>query len=405
MCHDCLKRIFSMSVTDPQHMPPRCCTTDHIPLKHVDQLFNMKFKILWNEKYQEYTTKNRIYCPSKGCGEWIKPSHIHREAVSGRKQGKCTRCRTKVCCLCNGKWHTRRECPKDQETRKLFEIAKEKGWQRCFNCKAMVELKEGCNHMTCRCTAEFCMVCGERWKTCDCPWFNYTALQDGDRLDGWNVPQPIRALAEGIYPLANLAQPPPPPPLAPGNVCNPVRGYQEEIYRRRAQERADEQLARRLQTVALSDGHDADYNGGYGDVWGIGNGADHFMNDNFVQNAANVLTAAYGQARVGAARAMGYEDGGDVAALRRGERRRAPRPRRVIERQEDPGLPPNAFGDESVVGARGGGVEGAGDARAATASALAGSAVDQARNVGERVGTWLQHVEPDPADRQQDLVT
>ncbi|TKA72389.1 hypothetical protein B0A49_03426 [Cryomyces minteri] len=200
---------------------------------------------------------------------------------------------------------------------------------------------------------------------------------------------------------------------------NPVRGYQEEIDRRRAQERADEQLARRLQTVALGDGRDADYNGGYGDVWGIGNGADHFMNDNFVQNAANLVTAAYGQARVAAARAMGYEDGGDVAALRRGERRRAPGPRPVIERQEDPGprpvierqedpgLPPNAFGDESVVGARGGGGggEGVGDARAAAASALAGLALGQARNVGERVGTWLRYVEPDPADRQHDLVT
>ncbi|TKA60880.1 hypothetical protein B0A49_10465 [Cryomyces minteri] len=190
---------------------------------------------------------------------------------------------------------------------------------------------------------------------------------------------------------------------------NPVRGYQEEIDCRRAQERADEQLARRLQTVALGDGRDADYNGGYGDMWGIGNGADHFMNDNFVQNAANLVTAAYGQARVAAARAMGYEDGGDVAALRRGERRRAPGPRPVIERQEDPGLPPNAFGDESVVGARGGGGggggEGVGDARAAAASALAGLALGQARNVRERVGTWLRHVEPDPADRQHDLVT
>ena len=29
---------------------------------------------------------------------------------------------------------------------------KEKGWQRCYSCSAMVELKEGCNHMTCRCT-------------------------------------------------------------------------------------------------------------------------------------------------------------------------------------------------------------------------------------------------------------
>ncbi|KAL8864827.1 MAG: hypothetical protein Q9174_007204 [Haloplaca sp. 1 TL-2023] len=67
MCHACLRRIFTLSLTDPQHMPPKCCTTDHIPLKHVEKLFDTKFKMKWNVKYQEYTTKNRLYCPRRGC--------------------------------------------------------------------------------------------------------------------------------------------------------------------------------------------------------------------------------------------------------------------------------------------------------------------------------------------------
>lgn len=29
-------------------------------------------------------------------------------------------------------------------------------------------LDVGCNHMTCHCRAQFCYVCGERWKTCAC---------------------------------------------------------------------------------------------------------------------------------------------------------------------------------------------------------------------------------------------
>ncbi|KAG9568388.1 hypothetical protein KCV01_g19894, partial [Aureobasidium melanogenum] len=68
MCNSCLRRIFTMSIKDPQHMPPKCCSSDHIPLKHVDHLFDDRFKLLWNAKYQEYTTKNRLYCPAKGCG-------------------------------------------------------------------------------------------------------------------------------------------------------------------------------------------------------------------------------------------------------------------------------------------------------------------------------------------------
>ena len=251
MCHECLRRIFTMSVTDPAHMPPRCCTSEHIPLKHVDKLFDQNFKKTWNRKFQEYTTRNRIYCPARGCGEWIKPNHIVVE--HGRKVGKCKRCHTRVCCTCNNKMHTSRECPKDPATREFVEIAKQKGWQRCYSCSAMVELKEGCNHMTCRCTAEFCMVCGLKWKSCDCPWFNY------ENVDA--------------------------------HLGNPIR-YQEELDRRREQEQRDEFLARRMEVLGVEE----EDNG----FIGIGNAAGHHMNDDLVQRARNILTGPFRQAHLAA---------------------------------------------------------------------------------------------------------
>ena len=208
MCNTCLRRIFNMSVTDPAHMPPRCCTDQHIDLKHVEKLFDDKFKVLWNRKFQEYKTKNRIYCPGRKCGAWIKPHYITME--NGRKVGRCKQCKIRVCTICSQKMHTTRECPKDPETKALIETAKEKGWQRCYDCHAIVELKEGCNHMTCRCMAEFCMVCGCKWKTCDCPWFNYAAV---DAHNG-----------------------------------DPVR-MQQELDRRREQVNLDEELARRMQRL------------------------------------------------------------------------------------------------------------------------------------------------------------
>lgn len=253
MCHECLRRIFTMSVTDPAHMPPRCCSSEHIPLKHVDKLFGQNFKKTWNRKFQEYTTQNRIYCPARGCGDWIKPSHITVE--HGRKVGKCKRCNTRVCCTCNNKMHTSRECPKDPATREFIEIAKQKGWQRCYSCSAMVELKEGCNHMTCRCTAEFCMVCGLKWKSCDCPWFNY------ENVDA--------------------------------HLGNPVR-YQEELERRRDQEHRDEILARRMEVLGV----EAVDHG----FIGVGNAANHHMNDDFVQQVRNILTGDFRQAGLAAER-------------------------------------------------------------------------------------------------------
>ncbi|KXS97586.1 hypothetical protein AC578_5759 [Pseudocercospora eumusae] len=339
MCHDCLKRVFEMSVKDPAHMPPKCCTNDHIPLKHVDNLFDLKFKTLWNRKYQEYHTKNRIYCTNSKCGEWIKPKHFHTS--SGRKYAQCPCCATKVCTLCNGKMHKSRHCPKDPEIAQLMEQAKEKGWQTCYSCHAMVELKEGCNHMTCRCTAEFCMICGSKWKTCDCPWFNYTQLPDADRLMHMRVPEPILPVLERVMGAAGMPLPPRPANArAPRQDRRERLTYQDELDQRRRQERLDEDLARRLQLASLFDHDDeppdrhrmADVR-----VWGVEHEGGHFMNDNFVQNAANVVMSAFGDAAMG----------------RRGERasgrRRRPRPEQSP--QGDDGLAPNFLGDESVVGA------------------------------------------------------
>ncbi|KAI4156564.1 MAG: hypothetical protein LQ340_000172 [Diploschistes diacapsis] len=263
-----------MSITDPAHMPPKCCTEDCIPLKYVDKLFDTKFKVKWNRRYQEYTTKNRIYCPAKKCGTWIPPNDIKVDttggANGGRKYGTCPRCKTQVCATCNGKRHKSRECPKDESTTRLAEMAKDNGWQRCYNCSATIELKEGCNHMTCRCTAEFCMICGSKWKSCDCPWFNYATVE-ADRLDHMNIPQVREAVANG------------------NPAINQPRAYQEELERRREQEQRDEELARRMQRLDFVLNNRANRLG----TWGVGTGAGHFLNDDFVQRATGILTGAY----------------------------------------------------------------------------------------------------------------
>ncbi|KAI4842474.1 hypothetical protein E4T44_03791 [Aureobasidium sp. EXF-8845] len=70
----------------------------------------------------------------------------------------------------------------------LLELAATEGWQRCYNtkCHRVVALTIGCNHITCVCGAQFCYVCGARWRTCDCPQFNEEYLLTG-------VPRPRHA--------------------------------------------------------------------------------------------------------------------------------------------------------------------------------------------------------------------
>lgn len=68
-------------------------------------------------------------------------------------------------------------------------------------------------------------MCGIIWKQCQCPWFNYDQVE-ADRLNHFNVA--VRRFQVG------------------GEADQP-RLYQEELDRRRQQEREDEALARRLQ--------------------------------------------------------------------------------------------------------------------------------------------------------------
>ena len=141
-----MKRLFRLSIKYPSQMPPRCCALDPIPAKYVEHLFDDTFKATWNRKFAEYSVRARVYCPKKWCREWIKPERIQER--NGRKYAKCTRCETRVCCDCMGKWHDSRKCSRDEVARQSLQQSKEEGWQRCFDCRERIELKEGSNHMT-----------------------------------------------------------------------------------------------------------------------------------------------------------------------------------------------------------------------------------------------------------------
>lgn len=146
MCTTCLKNKFKASMADSHQMPPRCCTMDAISLRHVEKLFDPNFKQAWNYEFYNVSSGRRIYCPSSRCshGHWIKQEHIYR-AEDGRQMATCDRCHTRVCCLCNNKLHSSRECPRDKDMQRF--LAEVRGRQNCYKCKSEVELEGGHNHM------------------------------------------------------------------------------------------------------------------------------------------------------------------------------------------------------------------------------------------------------------------
>ncbi|KAI1426892.1 hypothetical protein F5Y12DRAFT_783688 [Xylaria sp. FL1777] len=252
-------------------MPPKCCTEDIIPLKHVNDLFNDDFKKIWNEKFAKFLTRDRNYCPRAKCREWIRPAD-HRHHSNGRTSATCRKCNTEICGLCYNKWHKSRHCPADADTAQFEKVAKEAGWKRCFNCQAMVELKEGCNHMTCRCGAQFCMMCGSKWKACECPSFNYQ-LGDDDELGHVQIHVPMVSRER----LGNSDGLPRGPHVSMGYAHESRR---HQGHRRRPQHADIDEDE--------DDDDDDDYLDDIGDV-GIGNAAGHFLNSDYRRRAHSAV--------------------------------------------------------------------------------------------------------------------
>ncbi|CAN6461496.1 unnamed protein product [Victoria cruziana] len=110
------------------------------------------------------SARNRIYCPFRDCSALLEI-----DGITVIVQAECPSCNRLFCARCKTPWHADLACEDYQlgdEGRNdilLKNLAKDKKWARCPRCKFFVERAEGCSHMTCRCSFEFCYICGGRW--------------------------------------------------------------------------------------------------------------------------------------------------------------------------------------------------------------------------------------------------
>ncbi|KAM3194361.1 hypothetical protein ACQJBY_070808 [Aegilops geniculata] len=128
----------------------------------------------------------KIYCPYSKCStlmslrEVISSWALMYTVAGGPTLRKCIKCKGLFCISCKVPWHAGMSCcdykrkyphvrPEDA---KLQNLAQQRSWRKCVKCNHMIELAEGCYHITCVCGYEFCYTCGEEWKdkkaTCSC---------------------------------------------------------------------------------------------------------------------------------------------------------------------------------------------------------------------------------------------
>ncbi|CAJ2507063.1 Uu.00g082490.m01.CDS01 [Anthostomella pinea] len=169
-CHDCLLTLFRSAMTDETLFPPQCCR-QAIPVDQHRQILGLGLVNRFYEKEIEYSTADGTYCHAVNCAAFIPPAYCEDDVAL------CVDCGSSTRVHCKRRDHSG-DCPFDRELQRVLEMAQQEGWRRCFRCSSVVELNHGCFHITCRCRAEFCYVCGVPWKQCRCPQWDEGRLLD-----------------------------------------------------------------------------------------------------------------------------------------------------------------------------------------------------------------------------------
>lgn len=139
-CRKCIVKLFDHSTTDESLFPARCCG-QQIPVSLVGSFLDPNLIQRIEEKAVEFGTLDRTYCAQTSCASFIPPNHIHDNTAT------CPLCSERTCSLCKQPTHDE-DCPQDVELQSTLRTAQEAGWQRCYQCRTMVELTVGCNHIT-----------------------------------------------------------------------------------------------------------------------------------------------------------------------------------------------------------------------------------------------------------------
>ncbi|CAI6334275.1 unnamed protein product [Periconia digitata] len=172
-CVDCLKGLFVRATKDETLFPVRCHKKP-IPLQLIAKHMSTVELAAYERASIEFSTADRVYCSNRDCGEFIPP----RQIELGTHKSECELCNTSTCGLCKNEYHDDMDCPNDPELQVTRDLAGEMGWKTCYRCGYIVGLRSGCNHMTCRCKAEFCYECGTEWKHCECDHANADRIME-----------------------------------------------------------------------------------------------------------------------------------------------------------------------------------------------------------------------------------
>ena len=202
-CSDCITNLVDASTRDESLYPPRCCG-QAFPYDTLVPLLGATLRSTFDRKRIELDVSagHRVYCPTLSCSAFLGSSENTTDDII------CHECRSSVCIMCKQLSHSGENCSENAATLEVRELARNEHWQTCPACRAVIELHQGCYHMTCRCKAQFCYVCAVPWKDCECPQWDEERLMDtaqrrvrydvGDRAQPAVFQEQVRRMANTL---------------------------------------------------------------------------------------------------------------------------------------------------------------------------------------------------------------
>nr|GMD25755.1 probable E3 ubiquitin-protein ligase RNF144A-B [Ipomoea batatas] len=174
-CSDCISKFVASKLQQnvPQINCPVPGCTGAVEPHNCRSILPPQVFDRWGDALCEalVLASEKFYCPFKDCSALLIDEKI--EVV----ESECPECRRLFCAKCKVPWHAGIVCSEFQKLHEnerekedilLLNIANQKQWMRCPNCRVYVERVSGCPFMMCRCKCSFCYKCGARAKDHHC---------------------------------------------------------------------------------------------------------------------------------------------------------------------------------------------------------------------------------------------
>lgn len=139
-CLPCLRRLLRIGLAQTGVFPPRCCN-ESLGERTVRRVRRPGLVHLYRQRGFEANVPagQRLYCHDGACNTFIPP-HC---------RGVCQICRQETCLECRGPQHPQGfRCQGGQVVEDVWETMDRNGLVNCPKCGNMVQLGDGCNHMT-----------------------------------------------------------------------------------------------------------------------------------------------------------------------------------------------------------------------------------------------------------------